>query len=245
LTLHPSGPYADLARAQRAKLIASGTQKPDSPQKPDAKASQIIAALTAVPGSDPAASTPPAGPNDSEIARMLQTELKRVGCYQDVVNGEWSGSSRRAVDAFNQKAGTKLETSKASLEAVGAVRDTTDRVCPLKCSRGFRADGDRCVSITCDPSYAVGQSGACEPVKDRPRSAEKSPATQKPKDQLPPEPKREVKTWPPPAARAARPTSSAPAQVACDRFGCQPVKKGCKMRTEDFKGETQQEAICN
>jgi caspase domain-containing protein len=43
LTLHPSGPYADLARAQRAKLIASGTPIPDLPQKPDAKASQIIA----------------------------------------------------------------------------------------------------------------------------------------------------------------------------------------------------------
>src|SRR5262249_16474341 len=246
LTLHPSGPYADLARAQRAKLMASATQKPDLPQaKPDAKASQIIAALTATPGADSAASAPPAGPNDREIARMLQTELKRVGCYQDVVTGEWSGSSRRALDAFNQNAGTKLEINKASLEAVGTVRGTTDRVCPLTCSRGFRADGDRCVSITCDPGLAVGQSGACEPLKDRPRSAERSPAIQKPKDQVPPEPKREAKTRPPAAARGAPPTSSAPAQVACDRFGCQPVKKGCKMRTEDFKGETQQEVICN
>jgi hypothetical protein len=250
LTLHASGPYADLARAQRAKLAASGAQKPDLPQtKPNAKASQIVAALTTpptAPGSDPAASIPPAGPNGRDIARMLQTELKRVGCYEDVINGEWSGPSRRALDAFNQNAGTKLETSKATLDAVGAVRDTPNRVCPLTCGRGLRADGDRCVAITCEPGYVAGASGACEQAKDRSRAVDKSPPTQAPKKQEP-EPKRQVNTRPaaPPTARAARSAPSAPAQVACDRFGCQPVKKGCKMRTEDFKGETQQEVICN
>jgi Caspase domain len=263
LILHPSGPYADLARAQRAKLAASGT--PNLPAgQPDPKTSQIIAALTAKPGSDAAASGLPTGSNDKDLARMLQAELKRVGCYQDTVDGEWSGSSRRALDAFNQNAGTKLDTKKASLEAVGAVRDTQPRICPLTCGPGFRADGDSCVSITCDPGYAMGPSGICEPAKDRPRSVERSPAMQKPKDQAP-EPKRQVNTRPPaeeaPAARVAPPAAvrapppppvaraappaSAPAQVACDRFGCQPVKKGCKMRTEDFRGETQQEAVCN
>jgi hypothetical protein len=247
LTLHSSGPYADLARAQRAKLAASGAQKPDLPQaKPDAKPSQIIAALTTAPGSDPAASTPPAGPNGRDIARMLQTELKRVGCYADVINGEWGGSSRRALDMFNQNTGTKFETSKATLDAVGTVRDTPNRVCPLTCGRGLRADGDRCVAITCEPGYLVGESGACEQAKDRSRAVDKSPPAQAPKKQEP-EPKRQVNTRPAapaPAARAAAP-SAAPGQVACDRFGCQPVKRGCKMRTEDFRGETQQEAICN
>ena len=271
LILHPMGPYADLARAQLAKLAASG--EPSVPQgKADPKTSQIIAVLTAKPGSDAAVSTPPAGPSDRDVARMLQTELKRVGCYPDVVNGDWRSSSRQALDLFNQNAATKLDTSRASLEAVGAVRDTQERVCPLTCSPGFRAEGNSCVAITCDPGSAVGQRGACEPVKDNPRSVERSPVTPKARDQVPapsrqvntgppaqkdqaPEPKHEVNTSPraapapvaraAPAPRAAPPAPSAPALVACDRFGCQPVKKGCKMRTEDFRGETQQEAVCN
>lgn len=248
LTLHASGPYADLARAQRAKLAASGAQKPDLPTKPDAKASQIVAALTTpttAPGSDSAASIPPAGPNGRDIGRMLQTELKRVGCYEDVIDGEWSGPSRRALNAFNQNAGTKLEASKATLDAVDAVRDKPNRVCPLTCGRGLRADGDRCVAIACDPGYVVGKSGACEQAKDRSRAVEKSPPAQTPKKQMP-EPKREV-TGPPaaPAARAAPSAASAPARVACDRFGCQPVKKGCSVRTSIFREETQQEVVCN
>jgi uncharacterized caspase-like protein len=270
LILHPTGPYADLARAQIAKLAAAGDDS--GPQrKADPKTSQLVAKLTAKPESDAAVSTPPAGPSDRDVARMLQTELKRVGCYQDAVDGDWKSSSRQALDLFNQNATTKLDSSKASLEAVGAVRDTQDRVCPLTCSSGFRAEGDRCVAITCDPGFAVGQKGACEPVKDKPRSVERSPVTPKSRDLAPapsrqvntrppaqkdqaPEPKHDVKTSPraapAPVARAApapavRAAPSQPAQVACDRFGCQPVRKGCRMQTEDFRGETQQEAVCN
>jgi len=254
LTLHPSGPYADLARAQRAKLAASAVQTPNqAPAKPDSKASQIVTALTTPPQSDPRTGAASGEPDPKDTARMLQTELKRVGCYADIVNGDWSRSSRRALDAFNQNAGTKLDSSKATLDSVGKVRDAQGRVCPLTCGRGFRADGDQCVAITCDPGFVVGQSGTCERAKDRSRAVDapaQTPKTQAPtqatKNQAPPpEPKRQANprsAGPAPVARAA---PSAPAQVACDRFGCQPVKRGCKMRTEDFRGETQQEAICN
>jgi hypothetical protein len=243
LMLHTSGPYAELARAQRAKLAASSGQKTDVSQpKSTGQASQVIAALAPASPPDAAAPTPPAGPNARDTARMLQTELKRVGCYADAVNGDWSRVSQRALAAFNQNAGTRLQTNIATLDAVAAVRDSRDRVCPLTCSRGFRADGDHCVAITCDPGSAVGPSGTCEPVKDRPRAVEKAPA-QTPKAQTP-EPKRQATARPAASAPASR-ASAAPAQVACDRFGCQPVKRGCRMRTEDFRGETQQEVVCN
>jgi hypothetical protein len=208
LTLYSSGPFADLARAQRAKLAASG-QKPDLPQtKPDAKASQTVAALTTAPSSDSAASIPPAGPNGRDVARMLQTELKRVGCYEDVINGEWGGSSRRALSSFNQSSGTKLETSNATLDAVGTVHNTPNRVCPLTCGRGLRAQGDRCVTITCDPGYVVGESGACERAKDRSRAVDKSPPAQAPKNE---ESKRQV------TSRPAAP----PGRVASAKEGAQ------------------------
>jgi hypothetical protein len=93
---------------------------------------------------------------------MLQTELKRVGCYDGPISGDWSPASRRALDAFNRNAGTKLDAKTASLDSLGAVRDLQKRVCPLECGRGLRPSGDQCVKIACDPGYVVGESGACE-----------------------------------------------------------------------------------
>jgi Caspase domain len=257
LTLHTSGPYAELARAQRAKLAGDTAKAAPSPQqKPDAQvsSSQILSALTPAP-KPVQEMTPAAGPSSlAETGRMLQAELKRVGCYDGELSGEWNIASRRAMDAFNQRVGTTFDSRTATLDALGAVRDKLDRVCPLSCGRGFRADGDHCVAIACDPGFAIGPSGACESTRGVPRATEKStappPKTQTaeppPKVQTP-EPKRQTTSRPAapaPVARAA-PSSSGQGQIACDRFGCQPVKKGCKMRTEDFKGETQQEVICN
>ena len=52
----------------------------------------------------------------------------------------------------------------ASLDALDAVRARTGRVCPLDCERGFRADGDRCVKITCDSDQVLGPNGTLPPA---------------------------------------------------------------------------------
>src|SRR4029077_10293595 len=93
-----------------------------------------------------------------------------VSAVTTAVSGDWSPASRRALDAFNRNAGTKLDAKTASLDSLGAVRDLQKRVCPLECGRGLRPSGDQCVKIACDPGYVVGESGACERSKDRARS---------------------------------------------------------------------------
>jgi hypothetical protein len=47
------------------------------------------------------------------------------------------------------------------------------------------------------------------------------------------------------AGGGGRATSGSSPQVACDRFSCQPVKKGCSVRTTIFREETQQNVVCN
>jgi len=79
------------------------------------------------------------------IARELQAELKRVGCDPGNTDGDWNAASRRALEAFNKHAGTKLEVRVANLNALSVIRSMTSRICPLACDRGYRVRGDHCV----------------------------------------------------------------------------------------------------
>jgi hypothetical protein len=71
--------------------------------------------LAALPPEPPVAK-PELAPSD--IVRSVQTELKRVGCFTGQVDGDWSGLSRRSLEQFNKRAGTKLDAKLANLDAL-------------------------------------------------------------------------------------------------------------------------------
>ncbi len=120
------------------------------------------------PSGDAAAPAPQSDrPAPQDIPRLLQSELRRVGCETGEVDGEWNAAARRALSSFNDHAGTKFDVKLASLDALDAVKARTSRVCPLDCERGFRADGDRCVKITCDSDQVMGSNGTCHPRPER------------------------------------------------------------------------------
>ena len=98
----------------------------------------------------------PIRPALPDIPRLLQSELRRVGCKTGDIDGEWNASARRALASFNDRAGTRFDVKIASLDALDAVT-CQDRggFARSIATRGFRADGDRCVKITCDNGYAV------------------------------------------------------------------------------------------
>jgi hypothetical protein len=79
------------------------------------------------------------------VTRELQGELKRVGCDPGNVDGDWNAASRRALENFNKRAGTKLDVRVASLDALGVLRSRRAPICPLACDRGLRVQGNRCV----------------------------------------------------------------------------------------------------
>ena len=106
-------------------------------------------------------------PAQQDIPRLLQSELRRVGCKTGETSGEWNASARRALSSFNDNAGTRFDVKLASLDALDAVRTRTGRVCPIGCERGYRADGDRCVKITCDGDQVLGTNGTCRPRPER------------------------------------------------------------------------------
>ncbi|HWB47871.1 MAG TPA: caspase family protein [Stellaceae bacterium] len=110
LKRYPESEFASIAR----RRIAALTAPPPPPAAPPA------AAVTAPPVPQPDA---------AEIARSLQSELKRVGCYNGAVDGIWGPGTQAAVQEFNQHAGKALDTQSASLESVAAVKQRTDRIC--------------------------------------------------------------------------------------------------------------------
>ena len=122
------------------------------------------AKLAALTPNQPAPVAPSASPqmDQADIARLLQAHLKRVGCDPGKSDGKWDDASKNALELFNKNAQTRFDIKLASLDALDAVRGKSDRVCPLVCARGQKAEGDRCVQIGCSAGYFLNSSGACE-----------------------------------------------------------------------------------
>lgn len=156
---------ADDARRQveeaRRQAIADAQSQVEDAKRAAREENQKLAALT------PKDTAPPAAPaqvqmDPSDVARLLQAHLKRVGCNPGSADGAWDEGSKKALAAFNKNANTQFDIKLASLDALDAVRGKTDRVCPLICAQGQRADGDRCIQISCGSGFFLNSSGACE-----------------------------------------------------------------------------------
>jgi hypothetical protein len=96
------------------------------------------------------------------IAKSVQLQLQRVGCLSGEANGDWNIASQRSLAQFNKYAGTKFDIKAASIDALDAVSAKTGRVCPLVCDRGYRADRESCVKITCRADQILNGDGECE-----------------------------------------------------------------------------------
>ena len=151
-----------------------------------------------------------------DLPRALQAELRRVGCNTGAVNGDWNTASQRALELFNKHAGMKLEAKTASADALDAIKAKSSRVCPLVCDHGLRADGDRCVKITCRAGYRVNDDNECEKLLEKKPVAKREDAKAKPNAE-----RKEVESAP------SKPQASG--QVICTQQGCRPVAKGCRL----------------
>jgi chemotaxis protein histidine kinase CheA len=143
-----------IADAQLQVEQAKGAAKADA---------EKVASLTPGQAIQQSPSPPLPSPMDqTDIARLLQAHLKRVGCNPGTADGSWDQGSKRALELFNENARTKFDIKLASLDALDAVRGKTDRVCPLICAKGQRAEGDRCIQIGCGSGFFLNSSGSCE-----------------------------------------------------------------------------------
>jgi uncharacterized caspase-like protein len=166
-------------QAEAARQQVKRAAKEDAAKEEAAK----LASLTPNPSAPPSPPPPPRLSMDqADIARLLQAHLKRVGCNPGTADGNWDDGSRKALDLFNKNAQTEFDIKVASLDALDAVRSKPDRVCPLVCAKGQRADGDRCIQISCGSGFFLNSSGTCEKRPEpapQPRTARQEPAPQR------------------------------------------------------------------
>jgi len=196
------------------KAAAEAAAKRASEQKAQVDTEQKVAAVA------PTASQPSLSPQ--EMTKLVQSELRRVGCLTAAADGDWSASSQRSLTLFNKYAGTKFDAKLASFEALDAIKAKPGRVCPLVCDYGFRADGDSCVKIACRAGYRVNDDNECEKVQDKKPVATREDARKRDTERKQTE------------AKPSKPQAGG--QLICGNAGCRPVKSGCRVEGGNSAG---------
>ena len=92
------------------------------------------------------------------IARQLQRELKRVGCYAGELDGIWAATTQRAMKAFTNRVNAELPTGKPDAILLALVQSHPEKVCGVPCPRGqtLIADGQ------CMPDALIPLSGGAK-----------------------------------------------------------------------------------
>ena len=205
--------------------------QPASDQKPIGPLANLV------PPNDPAASA--AG--QESLPRLLQTQLRRVGCSSDPVTGDWGASAQKALHLFNKNAGTRFDVRVASIDALDVIRGKTGRICPLLCEQGFKADGDSCVRIVCKEGFELSDDNACERVeRQKPRRKETPTAAVPPERSTTPSPERQKEPVAPSAIKRADVANQSGGYRQC--MGALP---GCYERAIRNRSPEAARAWCN
>jgi uncharacterized caspase-like protein len=109
----------------------------------------------------------------ADIPRLLLNELRRVGCFTGSIEGTWNDAAQQSLGRFNKYAGTTLDTKLASLDTLELVRGRRERVCPLTCDHGYKADGDTCTRIICKAGFKLNDNNECEKIERRKQEAKR------------------------------------------------------------------------
>ncbi|KRQ15829.1 caspase family protein [Bradyrhizobium manausense] len=180
-------------------------------QAADAKAQESEQKVAAVAPTSSLSSLSP-----QETAKLVQSELRRVGCLAAAADGDWNASSQLSLTLFNKYAGTKFDAKLASFEALDAIKAKPGRVCPLVCDHGFKADGDACAKITCRAGYRVNDDNECEKVQDKKPVATRDDAKKRDEERK--------------KSEAAPAKPQATGQIYCNSQICRPVRQGCHLQ---------------
>lgn len=151
---------------ERAMLEPGDTTAPAAATKPSTWTTVVTAEQTE------AVALKSAAPSDAEtrfeLARDLQRELKRVGCYQGEINGAWTPAAKAAMAAFMDRVNASLPTGEPDYILLTLVQGHSGIACGVDCPSGqVSAGGGRCV-----PRAVVAQASRKSKRLDEQRLAE-------------------------------------------------------------------------
>ena len=168
---------AKVAEAERAKAAALAKAAEEERAKAakiseEKAATEAKAAGTKAKEEKLAMLGPAKGTSDqrstADVPRLLQTELRRVGCYTGTVHDDWNSSAQKSLEAFNKNAGSKLDIKVASIDALDVVKSKTTRVCPLAKLEEPKREGAERAKTESTPSPVTSTQHICNNTGCRP-----------------------------------------------------------------------------
>ncbi|MEZ5842617.1 MAG: peptidoglycan-binding domain-containing protein [Hyphomicrobiaceae bacterium] len=149
------------APARRAPAVADRTEAPPrvfAASRPLIAATETTARNPVIAPAPVIAARPPSDP--AELARLLQSELRRVGCYAGDIDGDWGPGSKRAMQAFTERVNSTLPVDAPDLVLLSLVRGHNRQICASECGAGdILSSRGHCVRA---PSTVQAQSGAAQ-----------------------------------------------------------------------------------
>jgi hypothetical protein len=172
-----------LAKLAEERARREQTEQLTAPAPPTPK--DNLALLT--PASVPAPVVTPKAVSGSSLIIEIKKELKRVGCYAGSLDDAWgSGEMKSSVRKFVRYANLPAAPDEPAIDFLDAIRDKSQRVCPLDCGqREVEKDG-RCIAKTCPSGSTLGADGVCQ--KRKTNTATLTPESNHPAPQRQPPP---------------------------------------------------------
>lgn len=91
--------------------------------------------------------TAPVGEDPKQrLARSIQIELARVGCYNGMIDGDWSAETRKAMKAFNDRVNATLPIAQPDYILLTLLQGHAAKACGTLCPPGqAEADNGSCL----------------------------------------------------------------------------------------------------
>ncbi|MCL4766822.1 MAG: hypothetical protein KJZ80_11350 [Hyphomicrobiaceae bacterium] len=143
----------ELARTKSSAKSRSSDRAGEEPAVRSAAAPWERRAIVVGAGHVPAAASRtvivPDQPEDTltgyELARALQTELRRVGCYHGDIDGAWGPMSKRAMSGFTDRVNASLPVEAPDQILLTMVRGYEGEACGSCRANETRSDAGRCM----------------------------------------------------------------------------------------------------
>ena len=143
--------------------------KPILPSAPEA--ATVVNLPPARTSSEPPLRTTRMFTDSASLTRTLQGELKRVGCYDGYINGDWTAPTRNAMKAFADYVNARLPVDKPDIVLLSLIQGYEGKAC-----RGFCPTGQGLKDGHCIPNALIAHAKKPENV---PPSLRKPPAAQR------------------------------------------------------------------
>jgi hypothetical protein len=135
-TFSPQQPLL-VQRAPAATQVGAAAPRPDAAAAAVSPTSHSVRVASARPGDEE---------SKQQLARNLQKELKRVGCYDGELTGAWSAASRKAMAAFTDRVNATLPVDEPDYILLTLVQGHTAQACGKGCPAGQTAASEgRCL----------------------------------------------------------------------------------------------------